>query len=423
MGRYTVEDLLLMAYANYQIKNYQQMLGLTQQALKERAGSPLALHYKALALLGLGDLKGAEDNALEAIKNDDEDFSHYFVLGLVYWQTGDHKAAEDNIKKAITYTPNEASFLVEYATFLIHRGRFEEALDAAYKAKSIDENADKLKDVIKSARHKEFTDDIDVQTYNPPLPYNARTAIPYNKLGDYYLKHSFVSNGQHQFARALHFDPINDHAMEGFATAARLQEGKFYYFANTFARFMLQWYILLTLGGMFVLLGFIAFQEPFFRLPAIGIGIGIVITVVIISFIGLKPKTSGDYRKILAEWEVDNIDDLLRKMNQEEKTRTAKSLEEEALQNAAISVGNLSTFFAVVAIIILVAQMFAVNIHTSGYDPGFQDTLTFIKKLLRFIIVTCLGLGIFFRIKSIQINGKINARKEAIKQGLRQRAS
>ncbi len=421
MGRFNVEDLLLMAYANYQIKNYHHMLSLAQQALKQRQEYPLALHYKALALLGIGDLKGAEENAAEAIKYDNDDFSHYFVLGLVYWQTGEHKAAEDNIRKAITYTPNEASFLVEYATFLIHRGRFEEALDAAYKAKSIDENADKLKEVIKSARHKEFSEEIDRQTYNPPLPFNPRTAIPYNKLGDYYLKHSFISNSQQQYSRALHFDPINDHAMQGFATATRLLEGKFYYFANTFARFMLQWYVLLTLAGMFVLLGFIAYQEPFFRIPAIGIAVGIVVTVIIINTIGLKPKPSGEYHKILAEWEVDNIDDLLRKLNQEQITKTAKSLEEEALQNEATSVGNLSTFFAIVAIVILVAQMVAVNITVPVHQPGLEDTMIMIKSLLRFVIVMTLGLAIFFRIKSIIVNNKINARKEEIKLGLRQR--
>lgn len=416
MGRFAGDDLLLMAFANYKTKNYQQMLTYTQQVIKISPDYSLALHYKALALLGIGDLKGAEAAVTEAVAKKSDDFFNYFVLGLVYWQTGDHKKAEDNIKKAITYTPNEASYLVEYATFLIHRGRFEEALDAAYKAKSIDDGAEKLKDVIKAARHKEFNEDIDALTYEPPLPYNARTAIPYNKLGDYYLKNSFVSNAQQQFSRALHFDPINDEAMQGFATTARLLEGGFYYFANTFARFILQWYILFSVFCMFILLGFVAFQEPFFRLPALGIALGVIAAMIVFSVVGLKPKTAADYRKILAEWEVDNIDDLMRKMHKEETTKSAKSLEEEALQNEAKSVGNLSNFFSILAAVTLFAQMLAVNIKENPLDPNFIETMLAVKNVLLFVIVVTMCLAIFFRIRSILLNNKIRAQQELARQ-------
>jgi tetratricopeptide (TPR) repeat protein len=407
MGYFSDEDLLLMAFANYRIKNYEQMLSYAQQVLKKKPGYALALQYKALALLGIGDLKGAENNAREAIGAEKDNFSHYFVLGLVYWRMGENKQAEENFKKAIAYSPNEASYLVEYATFLIHLGRFEEALDAAYKAKSIDESVEKLKEVIKSARHKEVESDIDQMTYNPPMAYNPRTAIPYNKLGDYYLKGSFISNAQQQFARALHFDPINEEAMQGFATATRILEGGFFYFANSFAIFILQWYILACIGAMFLLLGFVAYQEPYFQLPALGLGIGIVVTIIVICYLGLKSKTSADFRAILAEKEVDNIDDLMRKMLQDDTKKSARSLEEEALQNRIAAMGRMSNFFVLMATITLIAQMVMVNINVSPDDIDLMDAMSTVKGIFVLIIIICLSLGIFFRLRSTSLGSQV----------------
>lgn len=397
----TVEDSLLLAYANFKLRDYKQMLRYVQKALKMRPDFALAHHYKALALRGLGDLKGAENAIKTAINKEGSNFSHTFLLGIIQWNTGDMDSAEKNLKKAIRYTPNEPVYHAEYATFLIHRGRFEEALDAAYKAKSMDKDNDisKLKDVIKSARQKEFREGIDELAYEPPLPFNPNTPIPYIRLGNYYVLNSFLSNAQMQFSKALHQDPNNVEAKRGFATATRLKEGGFYTFANNFARFLAQWPAIVSIVVLLAILALAGWAEPFFRLPAIGIGAFIVITIVFFLVVGFKRRGAGEYEQILREWGVEDIDTLMEKLKAME-ARSEKELEEEAIKNRANELVGYASFFSMLAMIALVAQIIAVNIDTSGLTLESQDTIANVKVVLLLMLGICFGLAIYFRTRS-----------------------
>ncbi len=395
----TLEDALLFAYGNYKLENYERMLDFTQQALNLMPEHPLALHYKALALRGLGYLREAKQYIQQAIEKEPVEYRHIFLLAIIQWNSGETKEAEENFKKAISHLPNEVTFLIEYATFLIHRGRFEEALDAAYKAKSIDPSAKKLKEIIKSARQKEFLEGIDKLTYEPPIPYKKDSPIPYLKLGMYYLQNSYLSNAQYQFALALKYDPDNIEARKGFATATRLKEGGFYTFAHNFARFLLQPLVMGVVGIILILLALAGWREPFFRMPAIILGCGLVGVIGFFILVGLKPKSPSEYRQILKEWGVENINQLMKKM-QEIEAKSKQELEREAILNQVKGLQSYSSFFSLLAMVALVAQIITVNTDTLGMDVATQDAISNVKFLLLLMMIGCIGIAIYFRTRA-----------------------
>jgi len=407
----TVEDSLLMAYANFKLKNYEAMLAHVQEALKKRKEFPLALHYKALALWGLGDLKGAEIAIKTSIVREKDNFHHVFLLGIIQWGSGDMKAAENNLKKAITYSPNESVFLIEYATFLIHRGRFDEALDASYRAKSINEKTPKLTEVFNSAKQREFKEGIDDLVYTPPLPYATESAIPYNKLGSYYLGNDFLSNAIVQFGRALHFDDNNEEARGGLATAIRLKEAGFYHFASNFAHFLLRWYIIATLILLVGFLSYIAWLDrEFMLLPAILIVVGLVSMIALFLFLGLARKTSAEYTKILSEWNATSVDELMDKMSEVTSEVHRRRLEMEAIQNKSRSLLSLSNFFALIFWICFVTQIGLVNINIAALDIDNQDLIGTMKFVITGGIILSVGFAIWFRTKSKAIVAEAEAR-------------
>ncbi len=397
----TPEYALLMAYANLRLGNNVDMLNLVQEALKMRPEYPLAFHYKALALKGLGDLKGAEVAIRTAIQKEKDNFHHVFLLGIIQWSTGDMKAAEESLKKSITYSPNESVFLVEYATFLIHRGRFDEALDAAYKAKSIDKETAKLEEVIESAKQKEFQEGIDDLVYLPPLPYHEGSAIPYNKLGNYYLQNDFLSNSVVHFSKSLKYDPNNSEAMAGFATALRLKEGGFYHFTRNFAHFLLHWYIMVVLVGLIGLLSYVAYRDREIMLvPAVSIVLGLVLMIGIILYLGLANKTSDEYKKILSEWNAENIDQLMAKMTEATTEVQRRRLEQEAVQNKARSLQGLSNFCALLFWICFLFQIGLVNLDISALPIENQQLIQTMKVVAAIGIILAVGFAIWLRTKS-----------------------
>jgi len=402
-----IEDYLLIAYANFRLKNYGVMLRNTQKALEMKADSALAHHYKALALRGLGDLRGAEKAVKEALEIDKDDYRNVFLLGIIQWNSGEMEEAEKNLKKAVSYMPKEGVFLIEYATFLLHRGRFEEALDAAYKAKSIDPKLEKLNEVIASARQKKFKKGIDELTYSPPFPYQENIVMAHNILGDYYLKNGFFANAQEEYAEVIKGFKKNDHAMRGFATATRLKEGGFYYYANIFARFVSQWHVMLSIIVILGILAFLAYREPFFRMPAIYMATGIVIIIVFLLVYGLGQKSVKEYHCILQKWGVEKITDLMDKMNATQATKTQRQLQEEAFRTRAKEASGYSSMFAGLSMLSLLIQMIAVNIDTRNMDVQLQDNISSAKLILFILIISFMGLAIYFRIKSGRIMAQL----------------
>lgn len=397
----TTEDALLMAYANFKLKNYEKMLVYTNKALKLRSEFPLALHYKALALRGLGDLKGADIAIRTAITKDKDNYYHNFLLGIIQWNTGDMEGAEENIKKAIRYIPNEPLYHIEYATFLIHRGRFEDALDAAYKAKSLNEYTPKLKDVITSAKQREFLEGIDDLVYEPPFPYNKETVFPYNKIGEYYLHSDYLSNAMDQFAKALHYDPNNREARSGFATAVRLKEGGFYHFARNFAKFLIKPYIFLIVMGVIALMVYVAFKDPqFMMIPATSIAGGLLMMVIFFMIMGLRNKSPDEYKKILSEWSVEDIDALIKKMKEAISQVDEKLLEQEAVQTRAQGLINFSNFFALIFWIAIISQVGLVNINLAGLDIDVQDNIRSLRIGILILLIISIVLAVWLRTRS-----------------------
>lgn len=402
----TVEDALLLAYANFKLSSYGEMLVYANEALKLRPDDPISLHYKALALKGLGDLKGAEAVIRTAIEKDKHNYSHLFLLGLIQWSSADLEQAEENLKKAISYSPKEAFFHVEYATFLIHNGKFEEALDAAYKAKNLNDKVPKVNEIIKSARAKEFKSVIDAEVYEPPYPYDKKLIFSYLKIGEYYLENNYLANAQSQFAKALEIDSSNTEAMAGFATAARLREGGFYHFARNFSQFLTRWYILATLGAIVILFAYLAVQDPeFMVLPLIFLSVGLVVLVTVFVAVGLKRKDAAEFKKILAEWNVDNIEALLEKMKKISTETTKEVLEQEAVQNKARTLVGYSNLLIVIFWICLIAQISIANLNTAVLPVESQDAVN------RFKIIFTLGL-VFSVASSLWLRSKARSLME-----------
>ena len=397
----TPEEALLMAYANFKLNNNVEMLNNIQDALKKRPEYPLAFHYKALALRGLGDLKGAEAAVRTAIQKEKDNYNHVFLLGIIQWATGDMKAAEESLKKSITYSPNESVFLIEYATFLIHRGRFDEALDAAYKAKSIDEKTPKLQEVTESAKQKEFQEGIDDLVYDPPLPYHAGSAIPFNKLGNYYLENDYLSNSIVQFSKSLHFDKNNEEAKSGFATGVRLKEGGFYHFARNFAHFLLRWYIMAVILGLVGLMIYLAYMDrEFMLIPAVFMIVGMVTMIVSFLYFGLANKNSAEYEKILSEWNAETIEQLMEKMAEATSEVHRRKLEQEAVQNKARSMMSLSNFCALLFWISFLFQIGLVNLNVAELPIENQDLIATMKVVASFGIILSVGIAVWLRTRS-----------------------
>ncbi|MCD4782722.1 MAG: hypothetical protein K8T10_02710 [Candidatus Eremiobacteraeota bacterium] len=397
----TTEDALLMAYANFKLKNYERMLVFTKQALKLRSEFPLALHYKALALRGLGDLKGADIAIQTAIAKDKDNYYHKFLLGIVQWNSGDMEGAEENIRKAIRYIPNEPLYHIEYATFLIHRGRFDDALDAAYKAKRLNEDTPKLKEVIRSAKQKEFLEGIDDLVYEPPFPYNKETVFPYNKIGEYYLHNDYLSNSMDQFAKALHYDSKNLEARSGFATAVRLKEGGFYHFARNFAKFLIKPYIFLIIMGVIALMVYVAFKDPnFMMIPATSIAGGLIIMVIFFMIIGLSNKSPDEFNKILSEWEVEDIDALIKKMRKVVSQIDEMHLEQEAVQTRSQGLLNYSNFFALIFWVALISQVGLVNINLALLPVDVQDNVRSLRVGIMILLIFSIVMAVWLRTRS-----------------------
>lgn len=409
----TAEDALLMAYSNYKLNNFEEMLTHVKEALGMRADYPLAFHYKALALRGLGDLKGAEAAIKEAVKKDEHNYHNIFLLGIIQWNMGEMKEAEENLKKAITYSPKDPLFLVEYATLLVHRGRFEEALDSAYKAKSLDKHAPKVNKIIKSAKQKEFLKGIDALVYDPPFPYSEKLVFPYLKIAGYYLRNDYLANAQAQFAKALEIDNNNAEAKSGFATATRLREGGFYNFARGFAQFLVKWYTLVSIGLIVIFLTWVAVSpEKTLMWPALFIAAAFVAMILFFVLTGLKRMKPDEYNKILREWNVDSVDKLMEKMEEMSTEASKELLEQEATVNKARNYVSYSNMFAFIFWICLVAEVAMTRIDTTFLSVDTQDNISNLKKIMALGILLSVALSLWLRTRARMIVDAVTSQEE-----------
>ena len=197
----------------------------------------------------------------------------------------------------------------------------------------------------------------------------------------------------------MKYDPDNIEARKGFATATRLKEGGFYAFAHNFAHFLLQPLVIGAVVIILILLALAGWKEPFFRMPAIILGCGLVGVIGFFILVGLKPKSPSEYRQILKEWGVENIDQLMKKM-QEIEAKSKQELEKEAMLTQIRGLQSYSSFFSLVAMIALIAQIITVNTDTSGMDVATQDAISNVKFLLLLMMVGCIGIAIYFRTRA-----------------------
>ncbi|MCE1248384.1 MAG: hypothetical protein LWY06_17220 [Firmicutes bacterium] len=397
----TAEDALLMAYANYKVNNYQQMLLHAQEALKLRPDFPLSLHYQALALRGLGDFTGAEEAVRSAINKDKNNFHHVFLLGIIMWNSGDMRAAEDFLKKAVSTMSKEPTFLIEYATYLIHRGRFDEAQDFAYRARSIDENTPKLQLVLDSAKRKEIGKGLEMLVYEPPFPYSPDLIFPYLKLGEYYLKNDYLPNSQMEYLKALRIDSNNPEAMSGFATATRLQEGGFYHFARSFALFLRKPYVYGVILAIVLFLVVVAFKDQqFIMMPVLSIAGGLLAMTGFFLITGLPNKGAGEYKRILGEWNVTDINSIPAKLSQISSELEKQRRQEDAVVSRSKMLLSYSNIFSLVFWISLLSMAGLVNINTVNLDVDTQDMIAATKLIILGFLIVSVGLSLWLRSKS-----------------------
>jgi tetratricopeptide (TPR) repeat protein len=398
----TAEDALLMAYASYKQNNFQRMLLHAQEALKLRPDFPLSLHYQALALRGLGDFTGAEQAVRSAMSKDKNNFHHVFLLGIIMWNSGDMRSAEDFLKKAVSTLSKEPTFLVEYATYLIHRGRFDEALDFAYRARSIDENTPKLKLVIESAKSKEIGKGLDLLVYEPPFPYSPDLIFPYLKLGEYYLKNDYLPNSQMEYLKALKIDSNNPEARSGFATATRLQEGGFYHFSRSFALFLRKPYVYGVILALVLFLVVVSLRDQqFIMMPLLMIAGGLVAMTSFFLITGLPDKGAGEYKKILNEWNVKDLSSIPAKIAEISSELEKQRRQEDAIVSKSKMLLSYSNIFSLVFWISLLSLAGLVNIDVNTiFDVDTVDAIETTKWIMLGILVASIGLALWLRSKS-----------------------
>ena len=130
---------------SYGADDNQRAVELFQQAMDLDPDYALARAYRALADLVINGydatpkdiLEKSKAMAQEAVEMAPDDARCRWILGNVYFCSGDVAAEEQHYLQAIALNPNDANALMTYGTVLVQLGRVEEGLDRIREAMRI----------------------------------------------------------------------------------------------------------------------------------------------------------------------------------------------------------------------------------------------------------------------------------------------
>jgi TolB-like protein/cytochrome c-type biogenesis protein CcmH/NrfG len=80
----------------------------------------------------------AYDNARKALAIDDNDYRAHGVMGLIYFERGEHKPARKHLERALTLNPNSTQVMGYWTLFLAYSGEPEKAIETHYRAARLD---------------------------------------------------------------------------------------------------------------------------------------------------------------------------------------------------------------------------------------------------------------------------------------------
>jgi TolB-like protein/Tfp pilus assembly protein PilF len=80
----------------------------------------------------------AYDNARKALAIDDNDYRAHGVMGLIYFERGEHELARKHLERASTLNPNSTQIMGYWTLFLAYSGEPERAIETHYRAARLD---------------------------------------------------------------------------------------------------------------------------------------------------------------------------------------------------------------------------------------------------------------------------------------------
>jgi TolB-like protein len=129
----------------YGADDNQRAAELFQQAMGLDPDYALARAYRALADLVINGYDATPKDILEksrtmvqeAVDMEPDDATCHWILGIVYFCSGDTAAEEQQYLRALALNPNDANALAGYGTVLVQLGRVEEGIDRIREAMRI----------------------------------------------------------------------------------------------------------------------------------------------------------------------------------------------------------------------------------------------------------------------------------------------
>ena len=129
----------------YGADDNQKAVELFQRAMDLDPDYARARAYRALADLVINGYDATPKNILEkskamvqhAVDMDPDDATCHWILGIVYFCSGDTAAQEQQYLRALALNPNNANALAGYGTVLVQLGRVEEGVDRIREAMRI----------------------------------------------------------------------------------------------------------------------------------------------------------------------------------------------------------------------------------------------------------------------------------------------
>ncbi len=80
----------------------------------------------------------AYDNARKALAIDDNDYRSHGVMGLIFFERGEHEPARQHLERALTLNPNSTLIMGYWALFLAYTGEPEGAIETYNRAARLD---------------------------------------------------------------------------------------------------------------------------------------------------------------------------------------------------------------------------------------------------------------------------------------------
>jgi TolB-like protein/cytochrome c-type biogenesis protein CcmH/NrfG len=80
----------------------------------------------------------AYDNARKALAIDDNDYRAHGIMGLIYFERGEHEPARKHLERALTLNPNSTQIMGYWMLFIAYSGDPERAIETHYRAARLD---------------------------------------------------------------------------------------------------------------------------------------------------------------------------------------------------------------------------------------------------------------------------------------------